>query len=98
MVQPGPEKTEAEPRRSFRCGSWRFLMHTRSLGIALGFVAVTLFGTGISFAQAPAEPAAKTEALAKPEGAEKHKEHGKHEKAHHEKKDGAEAGEAKVAK
>jgi hypothetical protein len=73
-------------------------MNTRSLGIALGIVAMTQFGAGISFAQAPAEPAAKSEASAKPEGVEKHKEHGKHEKAHHEKKDGTEAGEVKETK
>jgi hypothetical protein len=73
-------------------------MNKRSIGLALGFVAVMLLGTGVSFAQAPAESPTKTEAVAKPEGTEKHKEHGKHEKAHHEKKDGAEAGETKDAK
>jgi hypothetical protein len=39
-------------------------MNTRSFGIALGFVAMTRFGTGFSFAQASAELAARKEASA----------------------------------
>jgi hypothetical protein len=73
-------------------------MHARSLGTAFCFLAAMLFGTGVSFAQPPVEPTPTAKSAAKPVGTEKHKEHGKHEKADHEKKDGAKAGEAKGAR
>ncbi len=77
-------------------------MNIRLLTHAFGFAAAMTFGSALSVTQALAETATKPEGMktetAKSEMSGTQKEHGKHEKAHHEKKEGAEAGEAKEVK
>jgi hypothetical protein len=78
-------------------------MNIRILGLAIGFTAASLFGLNFALAQAPAaEPGSSEKAsnddASKGDHFAKHKEPGKHEKAHHDKKEGGEAGEAKEAK